>query len=492
MRSSRFAVVGAGVALFDYALVLVLAAIATLVWVAASSVYAPSLTATWVVLIAVAVVFALRLVWIVSSRRVWRVTGTACVLSAGVLGVLQGLYVTNRLGGAGSQAADAVWETIQAAVFLLAAVGLWLARRWAKNRGVLTGVLRGVLFASIAGFLVYLAWDESPTPSIARNLAALAGRFDDEETYRLTLRYSTAPDSEEAFAPLKYELKWRHKDDERRTFLIEHRGEIEANWAELAEVRAWCAEMASQPKLGDRAIQRFDQPVMKFQPVRQYMVHGLAMAELRALDGDADGALASVQEIYALGARLEPESGTLVRAMIAQVAKKLALTSAGKVLDFGSVSFDARERFAAALDASAGSGEVIKRVILVESEFWNAESIRYIGGSVDEWGAERPWYVQGFTDFIVQPQTTANRIHDHFEALAAMAELRDIGGMNALDDAFYREAQNKLRLKNVGGAKILAMIVGSYRSVAKNYWEIEDRRVVLIERLREGVVVAGD
>src|SRR5690606_31443280 len=109
--------------------------------------------------------------------------------------------------------------------------------------------------------------------------AALAGRFDDEEAYRLTLRYSTARDSEKVFAPLTHELKWGKHDEGREAFLLAHRAEIEANWAELAEVRAWCEEMAARPRLGDRAIERFEQPIMKFQPVRQYVLHGLAMAE---------------------------------------------------------------------------------------------------------------------------------------------------------------------------------------------------------------------
>lgn len=490
MSSSRFSAGGFVVAVLDYVLLLVLAALTTLVWVAVWSAYEPSPAGTLVVLLAVAVLLALGLVWIVSGRRLWRVTGAGCVLAAGVLGLLHGLHATNRLEGGDSQAVDAVWEAMHATVFLLAATGFWLVRRGVMKRGAFTGAVRCALVAGVAAFLIYLAWDESPAPSIARNHAALAGRFDDEETYRLTLRYSTARDSEKVFAPLKHELIWVQSGDKRRAFLIAHRAEIEANWAGLAEVRAWCVEMASRPKLGDRAIQSFEQPIMKFQPVRQYVLHGLAVAELRALDGDPDGALASVLEIYNLGVRMEPETGTLVRAMIAQVVKKSALTSAGNVLDYASVSAEARERFAAALEASAGSGGVIKRLVLVESEFWNADSIRQIGGSADGAGEVRPWYKRRLSDFIVNPQATANRVHDHFEALAVKAEAGDIEGMRALDDGVYREAQDKVRVKNIGGAKLLEMILGSYRSIAKNYWEIEARRAALIERLRKAAPVS--
>lgn len=481
---------GGFVVVLDYVLLPVLAALATLAWVAVWSVHAPSPAGTWVVLLAVAVLLALGLVWIVSSRRLWRVTGASCVLAAGVLGLLHGLLVANRLDGAGSQAADEVWKAMHATVFLLAAIGLWLARRGLMKRGALTGAVRGALVAGVAGFLIYLAWDEPPAPSIARNHAALAGRFDDEETYRLTLRYSNARDSEKVFAPLTHDLKWEQNGERRRAFLFAHRAEIAANWAGLAEVRAWCVEMASRPKLGDRAIKSFEQPIMKFQPVRQYVLHGLAMAELRALDGDSDGALADVLEIYNLGVRMEQETGTLVRAMIAQVVKRSALTSAGNVLDYASVSSETRERFAAALEASAGSGGVIKRVVLVESEFWSADSIRQIGGGVDGAGAARPWYMRRLGDFIVNPQASANRVHDHFEALAAKAEARDVEGMKALDEAVDREGQGKVRVKNIGGARLLSMIVGSYRSVAKNYWEIEDRRGALLERLRKAEPVS--
>ena len=148
---------------------------------------------------------------------------------------------------------------------LAAMVALFALRRMALERGWLSTISRAALMVMLAGYLVYLGWDDPVAPSIARNHAAMAGRCEDEATYRLTLRYTPAPGGGgKVFTAPTHKLDFSSKGEKRTAYLRAHRTDIEANWVELAEVRAWWAEMAAQPQLGDRPGTDFDQPSFAF------------------------------------------------------------------------------------------------------------------------------------------------------------------------------------------------------------------------------------
>lgn len=474
--------------LVDLALIVGLAAIATIGWLALTVRHTPNITTgvTGVILITVLLVCAS--VRVMFSSRVWRTSVLALVVAGACLATLHAWSFALRLEMADHAEKDAFWAWFPVSVFALSAASLWLVRMSEAKRGWLTLGGRGVLAAVLGGCFVYLAWDEAPSPSVARNRTALAARWRDPETAALTLRYSTAPDGKR-FLPPVHKLEFHHEGAARREYLLKHRAELMANWAEMEEVRAWCAEMVSHARLGDAAIVSFDQPIMKFQPLREYMRHALAIAALRAIDQDGDAALEETLAVYELGARLEPESSTLVRGMIAQVLKKEAIRTAGFILDQAKVSATVRQRFAVVLAANAGNPDVARRLTLVESEFWTMDAMRHLGpaGACSE--ADRPWVIrmtgQCLSPLLLNPQASINRIHEYFESSAACAGRRDIEAMTALDERAWTK---DVRIKNLQGIKMMEMIAGSLRSVAKNYWQIDDMRAALLARLGEFTV----
>ena len=67
---------------------------------------------------------------------------------------------------------------------------VWAA---ALRRGGVTAWVRAAVAVCVAGLGVYLIRYEAPAPVIELNRAAMAGRSQDEVSYRLTLRYTPAP-----------------------------------------------------------------------------------------------------------------------------------------------------------------------------------------------------------------------------------------------------------------------------------------------------------
>ncbi|MFA6289430.1 MAG: hypothetical protein WC661_18775 [Opitutaceae bacterium] len=493
MTISRCSVAHACVALLDYALVALLAYVGSLWWIAARLAFNPdpeSIARDYTGLMVVATGLALVLVFRAPKWRLWRM---AAVVAFGAVGWLFTRGLELEAANAGAASGETHLLIVQGGAFLLVVVALFALRRHALARGWLSTGSRVAFAVVLAGYLFYLGHDEAPAPSIARNHAAMAGRSEDEATYRLTLRYTPAPGGGRIFTAPKNQLGFPARGEKRIAYLRAHRAEIEANRAELAEVRAWWAEMAAQPQLGDRPGTSFDQPFIRFQPVRIYSQYALALAELHALDGDGDGALAAAGDVYAVGVRLEASSCTLVRSMIALVTQKQALETAEFVLDHARVSPAAKARFAGLLSEGKADGAGAKRLMLadVSNYYGTAEAMSRLkgiyGGRSDESVAMRLIKsASGLLYFTtLNPQATANRRHDFFEKLAARAEARDLAGMKKMSDDLSADQLGGFQVKNLSGRLLVRMSSPAFEKIAQNYWETEDRRTALVRRLQE-------
>jgi hypothetical protein len=488
---SRFSPISVCITLFDYAIVLGWAVMASLWWVAVSFAFDsdPSrMDGSCLVMIVAWTLFGMVLFWRGVNRRIWRIIGAAALL---VIGSVCFLWVKAFTRELNNSSGDAYILMAQGGVLILCLVVLLVVRRYALTRGWLTLITRGVLALGLAGYLVYLCWDESAAPCVARNHATMSGRSEDEPTFMLTVRYAAAHGGGKVFTPPSRKMDFSKTGEKRRAYLLAHRSDIEANWAELSEVRAWWTEMVAHPELGDRPATSFDYPLIRFQPVRVYTQHALAIASLQALDGDGDAALLTVAEVYKLGARLEPASCTLVRSMIAISTQKQALEAADFVLTTAPVSVEARKRFSDLLAESGASGIGAKRLILTESTgfFWSADYIASLGAGsayaqVDKTFAATVRRVGSLMITVaLNSQATSNLIHDYHERLASCAEARDLKGIVKADAELKKALFRDVRIKNISGRLLLNMTVSPLDRVVKSYWENQDKRDALTKRL---------
>ena len=383
-----------------------------------------------------------------------------------------------------------MWMCIQVGAFLLILTALFIVRRAGLQRNWWTLRLRLGLAAVLACAVVYLKRDEPVWPVVERNQAALAGLNNDEATYLLTLRYSTGAGSGgRVFTAPKNSLSFPSENAKRRDYLLAHRAEIEANWAELAEVRAWWAEMAAQDSLGDRSTWDVDQSFIRFGPVRFYQQTALALAQLQALDGDGDGAMTRVREVYKVGANLERPACTLVRGMIAVVVQKEALKAADFILDYAVVSKEARERFAEQVASSPAGNSRIGALFLAEARYASSSI-----SNISRFAWRQPsdgWHEvlfttigAGFRWLAFNPQETVNRVHERMAQTALLADARDFVKLNELDETINEEQLGGFQVKNIAGRMMIPMLSSAFDKIAKSFWEKEDLRAALVLRLR--------
>jgi hypothetical protein len=424
------------------------------------------------------------------SNRMWRRVAVATfIVGAGVATCLwmNSLHLSYT---SAEDMAGMMWVFIQAVAVLLILAALFVVRRAGLQRNWWSLRLRLVLAAVLVCGVIYLKRDEPVWPVVGRNEAALAGFNNDETTYLLTLRYSTgAGGGGREFKAPKNSLSFPSEKAKRRDYLLAHRAEIEANWAELAEVRAWWAEMAAQDSLGDRSTWDVDQSFIRFGPVRFYQQTALALAQLQALDGDGDGAMARVLEVYKVGANLERPACTMIRGMIAVVVQKEALRAADFILDYAVVSKEGRERFAEQVASSPEGNSRIGTMFLAEAMYASSNI-----SNISRFAWRQPsdkWHNilfatigAGFRCLAFNPQATVNRVHKRMAQTALLADARDLVKLSELDKNMNAEQLGGFQVKNIAGRMMIPMFSSAFEKIAKSYWEKEDLRAALVSRLQ--------
>jgi hypothetical protein len=433
------------------------------------------------------------------SRFVRTVIIAALALSLSFLGLLNVVtsvpLIRDSLGPLVSEhhvvSGMAIFVTLAVAL-LVPIVALILCSR----RGWLHWPQLTVLSAFVLATFAYLMWDD---PIVRRPLTmdelapSLPG---DEATFHVFLRYAKNspasiafkdPESRIAIAQATTDIVG--KPEKWAQFLRDNRAGVESAWAELDPVRGWWDEMATHPRIGDLTVPRPDAPIIAFQPVRTYTQVAVAVASLQALDGHGDEAMATITRLYDVARKFEPNARTLVRAMIAKVIQKMALQAGGFVLDHAAVSPASRAAFAGEISAAAGGPAGARRLILIEYAVFQPmfSSYSYFTGAPIT-GSRGEQFMQQCVHFlgrvVVNPRATQNLIGDRYYQLAALAEERRLGELEASKGPINREFLGGYHVKNIGGRLFADMTMPALSKVMKAYWDIEDIRAALLTRLK--------
>jgi hypothetical protein len=285
------------------------------------------------------------------------------------------------------------------------------------------------------------------------------------------------------------------KAEEWRAWLLASRTNIEAGWADLAPVRAWWIELNAFDRIGDLTPSRFDAEIIAFSPMRSYSQHAIAIAGLQALDGQGDAAFETLLPLLEVSRKLEPSARTIVRFMIARVVQRMAIQTAGFVLDHTTVSAAMRDRFAIALTGGFGGEAGARRLIGVEYSFGLGTLLDlrlgdYIGMTANNRPGSYKFLSQPvprqllnwLSPFVYNPRKTLNLYGDLTEQLQDIAARRELEKNDPTHMAFFdREARP--HFKNAVGPILLFGTVPAYSRIIEAYWKTEDARAALRERL---------
>ncbi|HVS52945.1 MAG TPA: hypothetical protein VHD62_11380 [Opitutaceae bacterium] len=393
--------------------------------------------------------------------------------------VTRALFATPREW---QELATAAWLT--AAVVALTPVAL-LVLAWRLRLRSWWWVGGGMIL--VAPALVYLAHDDA---AILRPVTfdEIAPEFPGaEKSFAVLMRYGKNHPLGRAFkAPDRLFRNGGYVDASKPAewpaWLAQRRGDIEADWAELAPVRAWWTELAAFDRIGDLTPARLDAEIMAFGPVRSYAQHAIAIAGLQAIDGHGDEAFATLQPLLEVSRRLEPSARTLVRFMIARVMQRTALEAAGFVLDTTAVSTAARARFAAALAGGSGGEAGARRLLAIEEAYMLHFSFGDLAAARTD---DRPVLLSSMnllSPFVYNPRRTYNLQGELTARLQEFAARRDLKGFAACErDFFARDAAPSF--KNFLGTALLTVRTPAYGKILESYWKVEDARTALAVRL---------
>lgn len=358
------------------------------------------------------------------------------------------------------------------------------------RRGWLTWPILLGLCALAAGACTYLGWDDSTIRrplSVDEIAPALPG---DEQSFALVMRYAKGSPAANTFvAPPPPIPGSGPRDAEKwKAHLLANRAKIEAGWAELAPLHVWWLELAAQDRIGDLTPPRWDAQIIAFAPFRSYSQHAAAIASLQALDGHGDAALAMLRPLFDVARKLEPNSRTLVRAMVAKVIQRLALETAAFVLDQAPVSAVTRVEFATTLAATQGGPAGARRLLLIEYALFAPLLLTMPLADMNFELTGTPRAATRalglFDGLIINRRATFNLLGERYYALASLAAERRLDQLEAASAAVNAPFTTRRTMKNFGGRLLADAAMPAFSKVVKSYWEIEDLRAALLGRLK--------
>ena len=374
--------------------------------------------------------------------------------------------------------------------------------------GSLVGLIPMVVFSAVCrlcswrcvlvGYVVlvpivsYLALDD---PGITRpiTLAEVSPVFPGAETsYQVLMRYGRAHPLGRDFREAKRifadgPLVDASKPAEWPAWLGRHRPAIEADWAELAPVRAWIDELNRFAFIGDLTPAQPAAELITFAPFRSYAHHVCEIAGRQALAGHGDEAMATLLPLLQVSRKLEPSSRSLVRTMTARVMQNLGLSAARFVLDTAAVSPAMRAQLVSALELGLGGEEGVRHLFAVEDGFIvEASADQPLGNLLPQERARSHllrWSLNAAGPVLFNRCRTVNLHGDLTADLQALAARRDLEGFVRAQRDFLG-ARARPTFKNFLGNFLIGEMVPAYTKVVESYWKIEDSRTTLLARLR--------
>ncbi len=340
-------------------------------------------------------------------------------------------------------------------------------------------------YLAVAPVLAYLATDD-PVFRRPVTVEELAPPFPGaEKSFEVLMRYGKShplgrdfkePPSIVAGKSARDGAPWRE-------LILANRATFEQRWEELAPVRTWWTELNTFDRIGDLTPASTSAEVLAFHPFRAMSQNGCAIAGLRAIDGRGDEAIDTLIPLIQVSRKLQPAGRTLVRLMIAIVIERMALETAGFVLDTTTVSPAARARLAAVLqggNVEAGA----RRLLIVDYVMtMGAFAERPLGDVLEH--EERSWLrhpLNLLSPFVYNPRASFNLYGEFITDLADLLARREMAKFGPREIAFYqREARP--RFKNFMGSLLVRGIVPAYSKVSDAFWKTQDERAKLLARV---------
>ncbi len=381
-------------------------------------------------------------------------------------------------------------------VLVMATGFLFLA--WALRQTSWRRVALG--YAVLAGILSFLARDEPAFTHPFTFLSPAEATPEARESFSLFMRYgrheALGRDFQEPTFTEPYP-KWNAVETATwRADVLAHRADFASHASALAPALAWWRDLDRFSQIGDLTPPDPESDIPAFQVLRALSHQALGAASLLAIDGRGDEAVDTVLPLLTVSLKLQPDSRTLVRTMIAIVIERLSLETTGFILDTAPVSPAARARLLAAVKGGDPVPGARRLVGGFDYAFMQVSLGSKSAGELFTYYDSRsthPWLravMNAASPVLYNPKATFNAYGRLVGDQQDLAATRDYAGMEARNAAFLA-TDAAPRPKNFIGRLMLRSMVPAYVNVTKNYWRTEDLRAALTKRLEAPAAITG-
>jgi hypothetical protein len=347
-------------------------------------------------------------------------------------------------------------------------------------------------WVAVVPILGWLAMDDVAVRE-PLTLEQLSPPFNSAQTsFDVMMRYSKRNAAGKAFDSIQWappaNVSWNTREPAAwKEMVVKHRAAIEADWATLAPQRKWLEELATFDRIGDLTPARLDADLPAFRVWRVLSQRTCAIATLQGIDGKHDDAIATLLPLLQTSRRMQVNSRTLVRSMVAVVIERMCIETATMVADMGPLSPASRARLHATL-TDDNPGLMARRLLMIEyAGFFPALASMRFGDH--HFSNDRFVHhvlripLNVFSDLFFLPNATTNIYGERVRVLAALAEKRALGEFAVSSKSFDDSQRRTPGMRNIGGRLLLNMSIPNYEKILDAHWKLADLREALRKRV---------
>jgi hypothetical protein len=378
-----------------------------------------------------------------------------------------------------------------------------LALPWLMLFGAVWGIWKHLsylisvpLLGLSVAFLGYLALDDSKRPPAPVIGAIVPADSKSYATYQRFLKGHPYNRSIEATKPIALPL-FPSDIKEWTSFAVQNRALLEAAWLEDALGQEWIDEMAANKPEGLYPPPSMKDPCLDFLKIRRTSQLRWSKFHLCLIDGETDEAAQLLVSLVRASYNLQSAGTNLVSQMIPVVLLKGTYQRLELIADVPSLSSQTRKDILAALTEAPSIKLAFTNAFLGE-QIIARESMDSMRGNPQSAFDELVNMAQVFDDkrdvqlfqknvfrhFLFNPNRTEREYADYLTESCELLQNKHWDRSEKIAAAFEAKVTS-WQLKNPVGRLFGAMALPAFQKIAKNFWQAEDQRVALINRLQQ-------
>jgi hypothetical protein len=351
------------------------------------------------------------------------------------------------------------------------------------------------VFGLCGGFVLYLFWDDWSRPPAPEFGPVIHGDSPSYTAYRWLLKDD--PHSRLNEAEGKKDLPpFPAEADQWNTFVTQHRDAFERAWAEDALGRSWVEAMAANSPEGLFPPQGTDGVWPSFMVIRRHCMARWGKSQLLLVEGENEEAVRLLLPLLRASYHLQRGGNALVTEMIAIVCLRGTYSRLEHMLKTSALSATSKTEIVRVLEEAPPIQLCIKNAFKGEHYVARSSADLMNHGTTElrknltslalsDDSIQSTAVLDGRFLYLLffNPNRSEREYSDFLNEVCQLVQDRKL---DTTDPALQRLESNMTSWhpKNQLGRKLMTMAMPAFKKIFVIFWETEDRRLALLQRLQ--------